>query len=108
MPICHTWRFSRLWEQPREANAPWSLTEPSMIKPKHDLLWHRPGPSRAPAGITLEELLVLLTLAAEVEHALLVQYLYAAGSLDVQGSTGTQQLREMIRAVALQEMAHFI
>src|SRR5207244_4886326 len=29
-------------------------------------------------------------------------------SLDVQGSTVTQQLREMIRTVALQEMAHLI
>src|SRR5947209_841345 len=109
-----------------------------MSKSSYDLLWHRPSPSPARGSTTLkqaapqrgrggippppdlawvevqgvetprDELLALLTLAAEVEHAFLVQYLYATASLDVQGSTVTQQLREMIRTVALQEMAHLI
>jgi hypothetical protein len=49
-----------------------------------------------------EELLTLLRVATEVEHALLVQYLYAAASVS-SGPVG-----EIIRDIALQEMGHFI
>ena len=55
-----------------------------------------------------KELLVLLSFAAEVEHSLMVQYLYAMASLDENGSTATQNLRDTIRDIAIQEMAHFI
>jgi hypothetical protein len=55
-----------------------------------------------------EELLVLLSLGAEVEHALLVQYLYALASLDPNGSPGTRQIRDIVKQIALQEMAHFV
>lgn len=55
-----------------------------------------------------EELLVLLSFGAEVEHALLVQYLYAIASLDPNGTDLTQQLRWILHNIALQEMAHFV
>jgi hypothetical protein len=49
-----------------------------------------------------QELLTLLRIAVEVEHALLVQYLYAAASV-ASGPVG-----DVIRDVAIQEMGHFI
>jgi hypothetical protein len=55
-----------------------------------------------------EELLALLTLAAEVEHALLVQYLYAAASLDSIASGVTAAVRSKVLDIAKQEMAHFV
>ncbi|HEV3311051.1 MAG TPA: ferritin-like domain-containing protein [Chloroflexota bacterium] len=55
-----------------------------------------------------EELLALLTLAAEVEHALLVQYLYAAASLDPNASGVTAAIRSTVLTVAKQEMAHLV
>jgi hypothetical protein len=57
----------------------------------------------------------LLQIAAEVEHALMAQYLYAAYSLDeafAQGDGETtskvDRWKRDIRAIARQEMAHFI
>ncbi len=58
--------------------------------------------SSDPAISPKEELLTLLRVAVEVEHALLVQYLYAAESVPT-GPAG-----EIIRDIALQEMGHFI
>ena len=56
-----------------------------------------------------DELLALLTFGAEVEHALLVQYLYAFASLDIStGSPATNALRSTLLTVAKQEMGHFI
>jgi hypothetical protein len=55
-----------------------------------------------------QELLALLTLAAEVEHSLLVQYLYAAASLDAEASSATSDLRDAVLTIALQEMAHLV
>jgi hypothetical protein len=55
------------------------------------------------AGSTpIEEALVLLRAGAEVEHALLVQYLYAAWSL------GSNPIANQILVIAIQEMCHFI
>jgi hypothetical protein len=54
-----------------------------------------------------DELLALLTLAAEVEHALLVQYLYAAASLASTVPGVTAAVRSRILDIAKQEMAHF-
>ena len=62
------------------------------------------------SGVTSpkEELLELLSIAAEVEHALMVQYLYAMVSLDKDGSTATANLRGIVHDIALQEMAHLV
>jgi hypothetical protein len=63
-----------------------------------------PGPSLG------DQAVLLLHAAAEVEHALMVQYLYAAWSLD--GSPGasdaTRAARQAILQVAREEMAHLL
>ena len=60
------------------------------------------GTPHVPGATALEEAVVLLRAAAEVEHALLVQYLYAAWSI----GTDTQAIA--ISDVAIQEMCHFL
>lgn len=63
-----------------------------------------------------EELVQMLTQAAELEHALSVQYLYAAFTLRAAGEPGvtayqaalTQQWHQQITRVALQEMYHLM
>jgi hypothetical protein len=54
-----------------------------------------------------EEAIGLLQLAAEIEHSLMVQYLYAAASLPP-GGTGGVNGRTKILSVAVQEMGHLI
>ncbi len=49
-----------------------------------------------------DELLGLLSLAVEVEHSLLVQYLYAAASIQ------SGPVKSLVREIAIQEMAHLI
>lgn len=53
-----------------------------------------------------EEAFWLLQTAAEVEHALLAQYLYALYSL--KPDAGNDGLRNSLRPIAVQEMGHFI
>jgi hypothetical protein len=55
-----------------------------------------------------DELILLLKLAAEIEHALLVQYLYAMYSIDPDQPGSGAALRGTLRDIALQEMAHFL
>jgi hypothetical protein len=54
-----------------------------------------------------EEAIGLLQLAAEVEHALMVQYLYAAASIP-RSEAGGADPRSKILSVAQQEMGHLI
>jgi len=54
------------------------------------------------AATPKDELLALLQVAVEVEHSLLVQYLYAAASIRSDTVNG------VIRDIAVQEMAHLI
>ena len=54
-----------------------------------------------------EEAIGLLQLAAEVEHSLMVQYLYAAASIPPGDSEPPPSLK-MILSVAVQEMGHLI
>jgi Ferritin-like len=73
------------------------------------------GPSVAPPA-DKEELVQMLTQAAELEHSLCVQYLYAAFTLKAAGEPGvtayqaalTQQWHQQITRVALQEMYHLM
>jgi len=51
-----------------------------------------------------EELIYLLKIAAEIEHALMVQYLYAAYAIKEDSS----KLRSTLIQVAIQEMGHFL
>src|SRR4051812_28771700 len=55
-----------------------------------------------------EELSVLLEVSAEVEHALLLQYLFAAYSIDPDVSQESTDTQRRILDIAIQEMAHFI
>ena len=70
----------------------------------------------AEANLTLEvvpglaprdEAVFLLHTAAEVEHALMVQYLYAAWSLP-DGPVGVRRWRQAILRIAREEMAHLV
>lgn len=61
----------------------------------------------APAMSPRDEATFLLHTAAEVEHALMVQYLYAAWSLPPQAPMAVQRWRRDILQVAREEMAHF-
>lgn len=60
-----------------------------------------------PAMSPRDEAIFLLHTAAEIEHALMVQYLYAAWSLPPQAPTAVQRWRRDILQVAREEMAHF-
>ena len=63
----------------------------------------------APDGRELsikDELVLYLRLAAEIEHALLVQYLYAFASFE--SAAANAHCRDLVRTVALQEMAHLV
>ena len=65
-------------------------------------------PRIADATTPKQDAIGLLQLAAEVEHALLVQYLYAAASIDATGGTDSQRARGAITQVAIQEMGHLV
>src|SRR5215216_5669538 len=60
-----------------------------------------------PAMSPRDEAIFLLHTAAEIEHALMVQYLYAAWSLPPQAPMAVQRWRRDILQVAREEMAHF-
>lgn len=61
-----------------------------------------------------DETVFLLQTAAEIEHALLVQYLYAAYSIDVEAAPTSEERTQagtwqhMILNIAIEEMAHLI
>ena len=67
-----------------------------------DLRLQRQDPPMAP----LEELVLLLHTAAEIEHSLMVQYLYAAYSLPDQSPQ--KEWQESLIAIARQEMGHLL
>lgn len=54
-----------------------------------------------------DEAVFLLHTAAEIEHALMVQYLYAAWSLPPNGPDRVRRWRREILQIAREEMAHF-
>ena len=57
-----------------------------------------------------DEAVFLLTAAAEVEHALMVQYLYAAYSVRVRGPNAAelQKVQDLLLQIAREEMGHLI
>src|SRR5262245_13985398 len=71
---------------------------------------------RPPDGLTWHGYLIqLLHIASEIEHALMVQYLYAAYSLDDECQnlnrserTKVAQWRSLILSVAQEEMGHLL
>src|SRR5918998_2799309 len=54
-----------------------------------------------------DEAIFLLHTAAEIEHVLMAQYLYAAWSLPLDGPAVVQRWRRDILQIAREEMAHF-
>lgn len=60
-----------------------------------------------PAMPPRDRLVYLLHAAAEVEHSLLVEYLYAAWSLRADGSDRVRRWKRHLLEVAREEMAHF-
>jgi Ferritin-like len=71
-------------------------------------------PSHAPAGLTWHGYLIqLLHIASSIEHALMVQYLYAAYSLDDERRKPEEQSsvtlwRNLILSIAKEEMGHLL
>lgn len=61
-----------------------------------------------PAMSPRDEAIFLLHTAAEIEHALMVQYLYSAWSLPKDGPGRVTRWRRDILQVAREEMAHFV
>jgi rubrerythrin len=81
--------------------------------------WRKPNKNKEvpsiPGRTARLKAINLLQIAAEVEHALMAQYLYAAYSLDEAFEQGSGQTtskidrwKRDIRTIARQEMAHFI
>jgi len=79
-----------------------------------DVLEAVQAPSAPPAELSWHDYAVfLLHVASEIEHALMVQYLYAAYSLGGANLAGTRhenarQWREVILGIAKEEMGHLI
>jgi len=65
-------------------------------------------PRIADATTPKQDAIGLLQLAAEVEHALLVQYLYAAASINPAGGAASKQAHDTVTAIAIQEMGHLL
>jgi hypothetical protein len=85
------------------------VTEPAAARTTIEL------PDFSPYPTPLEKAKVLLSVAAEVEHALLVQYLYSAYSLhapadetDPQHKALLQRSRSVIVGIAKEEMGHLL
>ena len=87
------------WQRPPELDAMVSA-EPAQNSLQAAL--RNFGSPNVPNTTPLEEAQILLAAGAEVEHALLVQYLYAAWSL------GNTPAAPRIREIAIQEMCHMI
>ncbi|WP_214406203.1 ferritin-like protein [Pseudonocardia lacus] len=68
------------------------------------------GSLHDPALEPRDEVVFLLTAAAEIEHALMVQYLYAAYSVRVSGphSDELARVRDLLVQIAREEMGHLV
>jgi hypothetical protein len=65
-------------------------------------------PRTSEAQTPREDAIGLLQLAAEVEHELLVEYLYAAASIDTTAGLDSKAARRTITTIAIQEMGHLV
>jgi hypothetical protein len=110
-------------------NLRWTATRPAVPEGIMPFLVSLPGTELPPAGTGLttdgelaprDEAVLLLQLAAEIEHSLMVQYLYAALSLELDQSAmrgsgvpanaalTTQSWQSSILRIAKQEMGHLV
>lgn len=84
-----------------------NLAQPSLIELSAAV--RPPIPSTVSAETPKEDALGLLKLAAEIEHALMVQYLYAAWSLPFDDAHPNESTaRQTILEIAVQEMLHLL
>lgn len=90
------------------ANAPAKPVLDKATRAVRRLLLESGAPSMEDASTPKEEAIRLLQLAAEIEHALMVQYLYAATSILDANGPGGQNPFIKIMTVAVQEMGHLI
>jgi len=96
----------------RDASAPSVVLErvptPVSARPSISRILELVGTPQVMGATTpKEEAIGLLQLAAEIEHSLMVQYLYAAASLPP-SETGGVSGRTKVLSVAVQEMGHLI
>ncbi|MFD2091498.1 ferritin-like domain-containing protein [Blastococcus deserti] len=86
--------------------APVTSEEPFPTDPALEV--GRSGALHDPPLEPRDEAVFLLTAAAEIEHALMVQYLYAAYSVHVAGPNGDelQRVRRLLVQIAREEMGH--
>src|SRR6266446_3884621 len=68
------------------------------------VLWPAHDPRLSPR----DEIIFLLHTAAEIEHSLLVQYLYAAWSIPPNPADKLKKWRTTILGIAKQEMGHLM
>jgi hypothetical protein len=66
------------------------------------------GPTHDPPLARRDEAVFLLTVVAEIEHALMVQYLYAAYSVRVAGDSDPRlkEIQDLLFQIAREEMGH--
>lgn len=91
---------------------PWERTSTGLLRISDTALPDPTQPAHDPPLQPRDEAVFLLTAAAEIEHALLVQYLYAAYSVRVPVGAGRsdpiRQVRDQLIEIAREEMAHLV
>ena len=103
-------RVSIQWQRPRDRAAPPADRAPGPVSSRTsiDRILRALGtPEVTGAKTPQAEAIGLLQLAAEIEHSLMVQYLYAAASLPA-GTPAGADGRTKIMGVAAQEMGHLV
>jgi hypothetical protein len=106
-------RHNRLqirWHQLSQTAAEFPAASAEASRTKHSTIW----PLLLRVGIPVVEgaesardfALALLTVAAEVEHALMVQYIYAATSVSPDPAPDGVIYRDRLLRIAVQEMGH--
>jgi hypothetical protein len=103
-----------IWDRPPAPATALTLPKALQAGTLTDLIAAYGLPRFASAQNAKEDAIALLSIAAEVEHALLVEYLYAAYSINESapldlgnGRTSANWQRDLLR-IAKQEMAHLI
>src|SRR6185503_18346245 len=96
-----------IWQDTRrgepEAGVAGNLEAAAPAKPRFAFI-----PTVVDAASPREDAIGLLQVAAEIEHALLVQYLYAAASIGNTTGAPPPNIRGKITSVAVQEMGHLV
>lgn len=108
------WHIPNRQETSKRLFSSRSLAEKAILLTPPDTRTHDLESAIALVGIPIVEgtasphewALTLLQCAAEVEHALMVQYLYAALSFPIDGSPDLRRYRDLLISIAIEEMGH--